>query len=352
MVVLRPELAPHELSTPERRAALVAELGPDELVSIRFSHEFSLIEHEQFAEQVLRDRLGAELVSVGRNFRYGHRAQGSIETLAASGARLGFEVEPAPLLEMDGAPVSSSRIRDLVSAGEVEHAGRLLGRPPWIEGTIVRGDGRGRDLGFATANLDPAPRAALPGTGIYAGRAHLDAGSHAAAISVGYNPTFSDDRDRVRIEAHLLDFGRDIYGQPLRLDLLRRLRGEQRFGSSTSWSLRCTGTSTPSAPIPSSGTPPERHRLCTPPRRAALAPGTRVAHVSGGPAARDRTDLRESGRSPLGCPGPGPQHWCQAPALRAPRACLGTAGGPCAICLSGHAGAWQRSTRRDGEASF
>ena len=231
MAVLRPELAPRELSTPARRAALVAELGPDELVSIRFSHEFSLIDHERFAEEVLRITLGAELVSVGRNFRYGHRAQGSIETLAASGTRLGFAVEPAPLLEIDGAPVSSSRIRDLVSAGQVEHATRLLGRPPWVEGTIVRGDGRGRDLGFATANLDPPPRAALPGTGIYAGRAHLPDGSHAAAISVGYNPTFSDERQRVRIEAHLLDFDRDVYGRPLRLELIRRLRGEERFGS-------------------------------------------------------------------------------------------------------------------------
>jgi riboflavin kinase/FMN adenylyltransferase len=231
MAVLRPELAPHELSTPRRRAQLIAERGPDELVVITFTHEFSLLEHEQFAEQVLHDRLGAALVIVGRNFRYGHRAQGSIETLSVSGERLGFTVEPAPLLEVDGVPVSSSRIRDLISAGEVEHAGRLLGRPVWLEGVVVRGDGRGRELGFATANLHPPTRSALPGTGIYAGRAHLEDGSHAAAISVGFNPTFSDDRRRVRVEAHLLDFDRDIYGFPIRLELMRRLRGEERFGS-------------------------------------------------------------------------------------------------------------------------
>ena len=231
MAVLRPEIAPHELSSPERRARLIGELGPDELVVIPFTHEFSLLDHEAFAEHVLAERLGAASVSVGRNFHYGHRAQGSIETLAAAGERLGFGVVAAPLLEMDGAPVSSSRIRDLIAAGDVGHAAQLLGRPHLLEGVVVRGDGRGRGLGFPTANLETAPRSALPGTGIYAARAHLPDGSHAAAVSVGYNPTFSDDRRRVRVEAYLLDFDRDIYGQRMDLELMRRLRGEERFGS-------------------------------------------------------------------------------------------------------------------------
>jgi len=231
MAVLRPEIAPRELSSPERRVRLIGELGPDELIVIPFTHEFSLLDHEAFAEHVLAERLGAVSVSVGRNFRYGHRAQGSIETLAAAGERLGFGVVAAPLLEMDGAPVSSSRIRDLIAAGDVGHAAQLLGRPPLLEGVVVRGDGRGRGLGFPTANLETAPRSALPRTGIYAGRAHLPDGSHAAAVSVGYNPTFSDDRRRVRVEAYLLDFDRDIYGQRMDLELMRRLRGEERFGS-------------------------------------------------------------------------------------------------------------------------
>jgi len=198
---------------------------------IAFTREFSLLDHEAFAADVLRGRLGAELVIVGRNFRYGHRAQGTIDTLTEAGARLGFAVAPAPLLELDGAPVSSSRIRDLVSAGEVEHAARLLGRPPWIEGVVVHGDGRGRELGFATANLEAPVRSVLPGTGIYAGRAAIGGDVHAAAVSVGYNPTFSDDRGRVRVEAHLLDFDGDIYGRAMRLELMRRLRSEERFGS-------------------------------------------------------------------------------------------------------------------------
>jgi len=231
MRVLRPELAPRELSTPARRAGLIEQLGPDELIVIPFTHDFSLLDHERFAEDVLHDRLGAVLVIVGRNFRYGHRAQGTIETLAQSGARLGFEVEPSPLVEMDGAPVSSSRIRDLLSAGEVEHAERLLGRHPWLDGVIVRGDGRGRELGFATANLECSPHTAFPATGIYAGRAQV-AGTHRpAAISVGYNPTFTDDRAHLRVEAHLLDFDADVYGEPMHLEFTRRLRGEERYGS-------------------------------------------------------------------------------------------------------------------------
>ena len=231
MAVLHPELAPLELSTPARKQQLVAELGIDEMVQIRFDRAFSLLEHERFAQQVLADGLGAKLVIVGRNFRYGHRAQGSIETLEVSGERLGFAVEPAALLEIGGAPVSSSRIRDLITAGQVEQAGRLLGRPAWVEGTIVRGDGRGRELGFATANVEPAPRTAVPATGIYAGWGDLEGERHPAAISVGYNPTFSDARERVRIEAHLLDFDRDIYGRPLLIEFTHRLRGEERFGS-------------------------------------------------------------------------------------------------------------------------
>ena len=231
ITVLRPELAPRQLSTIARRAALIAELEVDELVLIRFDHTFSLLSPEEFAEGVLAEALGARHVVVGTNFRYGQGARGDTRTLGESGARLGFSAEAAPLLEMGGSPVSSSRIRDLLAAGEVEQAAKLLGRPPWVEGAVVRGDGRGRDLGFATANLSPSPRSALPAVGIYAGFAHLPGARRPAAISVGYNPTFSDSREEVRIEAHLLDFDADVYGSPIRLELTHRLRDEQRYGS-------------------------------------------------------------------------------------------------------------------------
>lgn len=229
--VLRPELAPRELSTPQRKLELITEIGPDELVVIRFDLELSQRTHEEFATDVIAGALGARHVVVGTNFRYGHRAQGTVETLTAAGAALGFTVEPAPLVEIAGAAVSSSRIRDLIAAGEVGAAARLLGRDPWVEGTVVRGDGRGRGLGFATANLQPVPHSALPARGVYAGSAHLPGSSRPAAISVGYNSTFSDARDQVRIEAHLLDFDEDIYGSPLRIDFSHRLRDEERFSS-------------------------------------------------------------------------------------------------------------------------
>lgn len=229
--VLRPELAPPELSSLARKAALVEELGPDELVVIRFDAAFSQISADDFADHVLRDALDARHVSVGENFHYGNGARGTTGTLADDGARLGFDVEVVPLLRAGGEPVSSSRIRGLLADGAVEEAGALLGRPPWLEGAVVRGDGRGRGLGFPTANLSPLPRTPLPATGIYAGTAHLPGSDHTAAISIGYNPTFTESRDAVRIEAYLLDFDRDIYGSPIRLQLTHRLRDELRFES-------------------------------------------------------------------------------------------------------------------------
>ena len=229
--VLRPELAPPELSSLARKATLVEELGPDELVVIRFDAAFSQISADDFADHVLHDALDARHVSVGENFRYGHGARGTTETLTEEGVRLGFDVDVVPLLRAGEEPVSSSRIRALLTEGAVEEAEALLGRPPWLEGAVVRGDGRGRDLGFPTANLSPLPRTPLPATGIYAGSAHLPGSDHAAAISIGYNPTFTDSRDAVRIEAYLLDFDRDIYGSPIRLQLTHRLRDELRFES-------------------------------------------------------------------------------------------------------------------------
>jgi riboflavin kinase/FMN adenylyltransferase len=231
MAVLRPELAPHELSSLARRTELVSDLGPDEMVVLRFTHAFSMIDAERFASEVLHEGLGARHVTVGENFRYGHRAQGSLETLREAGARLGFGVTAVPLLELHGGPASSSRIRSLIAEGDVETAGELLGRPAWVEGTIVRGDGRGRGLGFPTANLELLPRSALPGRGVYAGRARVQGAWHVAATNVGYNPTFTDERHSVRVEAHLLDFDRDVYGEHILVEFTHRLRDEERFGT-------------------------------------------------------------------------------------------------------------------------
>lgn len=229
IAVLRPEVKLVQLSSLSRRAALVAELGADELVIVRFDREFAQLDTDQFASVVLADTLGARHVSVGENFHYGRGAKGNPQKLAEEGLRLGFDVHAEPLLELGGAPISSSRIRDLVAEGEVEPAAALLGRPPWLEGAVVRGDGRGRELGIPTANLALVPRSPAVATGIYAGTAHLPGSSRLAAISIGYNPTFTADRSAVRVEAHLLDFDADIYGSPIRIDLKRRLRDEIRY---------------------------------------------------------------------------------------------------------------------------
>ena len=231
IAVLRPDVQLIQLSTLSRRAGLVAELGVDELVILRVDRAFSGLDADGFAEQVLARTLGARHVSVGENFHYGQGAKGTPAKLAQDGARLGFDVHVEPLLQGGGGTISSSRIRELLGAGAVEEAGELLGRPPWLEGAVVRGDGRGRELGYPTANLVLVPRSPVPGIGIYVGTAHLPGSSHPAAISVGYNVTFTDDRSQVRVEAYLLDLDADIYGSPIRLDLTRRLRDELRFDS-------------------------------------------------------------------------------------------------------------------------
>ena len=231
IAVLRPQVQLVQLSALSRRAALIAELGADELVIVRFDREFAALAADAFATRVLAGALGARHVSVGANFHYGQGARGNPEKLAEEGRLLGFDVHVEPLLEVDGAPVSSSRVRELIASGAVEQAGALLGRPPWVEGAVVHGEARGRELGFPTANLALVPRSAIPAVGVYAGAAHLPGSSHPAAINIGYNPTFTDDRSAVRVEAYLLDFDADIYGSPIRLDLIHRLRDEIRYDS-------------------------------------------------------------------------------------------------------------------------
>ena len=187
--------------------------------------------------------MGAVWVVVGENFRFGRGAVGDAALLAALGERLGFGVTAVPLQRVDSERVSSSWIRELVSKGEVEHAARLLGRDPWLEGVVERGDARGRELGVPTANLAIERGSVRPARGVYAGMAVLQDGRRVpAAISVGWNPTFGEGRP-LTVEAHLLDFSDDLYDQPLRLEFRRFLRHELRFESWTSWWRRCSSTS-------------------------------------------------------------------------------------------------------------
>jgi riboflavin kinase / FMN adenylyltransferase len=206
-----------ELLVPlERRLELLAEAGIEETLVVDFDLELAQLLPEAFAERVLRP-LGTEVVVAGSNFRFGRGRAGDLGLLE----RLGFDVRPVPLV--DG--VSSTRIRDLVRAGEVDRAAKLLGRPSELAGTVVAGDARGGTLGFPTANLRPEPGLLVPGFGIYAGAAD----GHRAAISIGTNPHYGGDERR--IEAFLLDFAGDLYGKRLTLELWQRLRDEQVFGS-------------------------------------------------------------------------------------------------------------------------
>lgn len=219
--VIRPEAAPKLLTSFAVKQDLIARLGVEELVVIPFDERFAAQSPQDFIEQVLVQKLNATHVSVGENFRFGHRAAGDPGTL---GADPRFETRVVPLVEIDGEIVSSSHIRALVQAGEVDAAERMLGDPFQLRGQVVQGDRRGRELGFPTANLVPDERLVCPGHGVYAARAD----GACAAVNVGVRPTFATGRG-VLIEAYLLDRDVDLYGHVLRVEFLRRLRGERRF---------------------------------------------------------------------------------------------------------------------------
>lgn len=221
--VVRPEAAPRLLTSLDVKKQLIAELGVEELVVIPFDDSFAHQSAADFVDQVLVERLRATHISVGENFRFGHRAAGDAGLLAADGR---FETRIVPLVEIDGEVVSSSHIRALVLAGEVDVASRLLGAAFQLRGEVVSGDRRGRELGFPTANLVPDETLVCPGHGIYAARADLAC----AAVNVGVRPTFGTAR-AVLIEAYLLDRDVDLYGHTLKIEFLQRIRGERRFDS-------------------------------------------------------------------------------------------------------------------------
>lgn len=221
--VVRAGGGPKLLTTLEMKAELIAELGVEELVVVPFDESFAHQEATEFIERVLIDALAATHVSVGANFRFGHRARGTAALLAADGR---FETRIVPLVELDGVPVSSTRIRLLIESGEVDAAAQLLGAGFRMRGEVVHGDKRGRELGFPTANIVPDPRLTCPGRGVYACRA----GERLAAVNVGVRPTFGEDL-RPLVEAYVLDFEGELYGQWLTIEFIARLRGERRFAS-------------------------------------------------------------------------------------------------------------------------
>ena len=227
--VVRPGSAPAVLTTLRHKAELVAALGIDVLCVLRFTLEFSRLAPDEFVHAVLVEHLHASAVVVGQNFRFGHRAAGEVATLAELGRRFGFATESVPLVRKGELTFSSTFVRSCVDAGDVESAADVLGRPHRVEGVVVRGDRRGRELGFPTANVEPTPRAAVPGDGIYAGWLLRGADRWPAAVSIGTNPTFAG-RER-RVEAYAIDADVDLYGDHVGVEFVARLRDVERYGS-------------------------------------------------------------------------------------------------------------------------
>lgn len=226
---LRPDKAPPLLTALGRKLELLEETGVDVTLVLPFDRDFASWPPERFAQEVLTDALQARLVRVGHDWRFGHKAAGDAELLAKLGAERGFQVDAVRLEESGSETVSSTRTRAAVTAGDMELAARLLTRPFDVDGVVVRGDGRGATLGYPTANLDIDPALARPAQGVYAGRIRVKGNWKRAAVNVGKNLTFGGEI--VRVEAFILDFDEDIYGETLRLEFWHRLRDELKFDS-------------------------------------------------------------------------------------------------------------------------
>jgi riboflavin kinase/FMN adenylyltransferase len=225
--VVRPGSHPAVLTEPARKAELIEALGTDVLCVVPFTPDFSRLSAEAFVHDVLVEHLHAALVVVGENFRFGHKAAGDVPLLARLGRTFGFGVEGGPLVADDGTVFSSTYIRSCVDAGDVAAAAVALGRPHRLEGVVVRGDMRGREIGYPTANLLTGRYAAVPADGVYAAWLIHRGERRRAAVSIGTNPTFSG-RER-RVEAYVLDFDGDLYGERVALDFVARLREQRRY---------------------------------------------------------------------------------------------------------------------------
>jgi len=232
--VVRPESAPPLLTDLDQKLELLAECGIERTLVVPFDRARADESAEDFVRAVLVETLEAKLVVVGEDFHFGHRRRGNVALLRELGQEHGFEVVGVRLTGEDLAPVSSTRIRSLVAAGDVVGAAALLGRPHEVRGPVVHGDGRGAsELGFPTANLEVSTDIALPADGIYAGYYRRPDGTgYLAAISVGRRPTFYDPASAsVLVEAYLLHFEGDLYGELGRVSFVRRLRDERQFDS-------------------------------------------------------------------------------------------------------------------------
>ena len=226
--LLRPDQCPPPLTWTERKAELLAAQGVDWIVAYPTDEALLQLSAADFFQQIVRDALAAKALVEGPNFYFGHNREGTIERLAELSAAAGISLDIVPPVEIDGEIVSSSRVRELIRGGNVEQAHKLLSAPYRIRGMVTHGAGRGAKIGFPTANLS-AIDTLLPAQGVYAGRAIVGGSSYPAAINLGPSPTFGDAM--VRVEVHLIGYAETLYGQPLEVDFLARLRDIRPFDS-------------------------------------------------------------------------------------------------------------------------
>ncbi len=232
--VVRPESAPRLLTDLEQRLELLEDTGVDYVLVVRFDRDRADESAEDFVREVLVGCLDTRAVVVGHDFHFGYRRRGNVAFLQDMGAEFGFDVTGVRLFGTGpgGQPVSSTRIRELLAAGAVSEAATLLGRPHQVRGTVTEGDRRGRELGFPTANVALPAQIAVPADGVYAGWYLRPDGAHRpAALSLGRRPTFYEEADLSLLEAYLLDFDGDLYGEPARVEFVAHLRGQVRFNS-------------------------------------------------------------------------------------------------------------------------
>lgn len=233
-------IAPHEcppILTPLNiKTDLIENLGVDELLIIHFTEEFSRLTPQAFCDLLFSATLGAVKVIVGENFHFGHKARGNPGFLKKYGEKAGIKVVAEPLVTAGGKPISSTRIRNLLLEGELPEVREILSRPPSTHGKVVHGDKRGRSLGIRTANIEAHVDCIFPGRGVYLADLFIGRQPYACLVNIGHNPTFcSTDEDsiqKMRIEAHILDFDRNLYGVDVRIDFLERLRDEMKFDDS------------------------------------------------------------------------------------------------------------------------
>ena len=228
--ILRGESRPYYLTLPEKRAQLLAALGVDFVFTYPFSKQISQLSAREFVEDLF-DTFHFDELLIGYDFALGKNREGNSDRLQSIGVEIGYNVQVIPPFELAGDLVSSSRIRAMIREGDIRLANTLLGREFSVTGEVVKGDNRGKSLGFATCNLDVHPEMVNIKEGVYASRAFVQGKTWLAVTNVGFRPTFGEDLVRSRIEAHLLDFTGDLYGEQVELFLVERLRDEKRFSA-------------------------------------------------------------------------------------------------------------------------